>query len=108
MKRDEIREIIKETVEELRRQGLLKIRNEGEAYSDVSALLRKYYEEGKGEKRLIKTLDELKGDKYFDIIPLYFSYGYTIEKIAECYEVEITTIVRNKKRLCLEIWRRIQ
>ena len=46
----------------------------------------------------------MKDDDYFDIIPLYYFTGNTIEHIASGYDVDISTITRNKKRLCYEIY----
>ena len=108
MTREEVREIVRETVDELRRKGLLRIRDEGQAYGDIAEVLKRYYETGEGSEALIQALGEIRDDQYGDVIPLYYSYGYTIDKISEAYGVEVSTVVRNKKRLCMEIWRRIQ
>lgn len=102
-----IREIVKETISELKRTGLLKNVTDL-AYSEVTELLKDYYDSGERDSVISKALKELDSDTYFKIIPLYFRYNYTIEQIAEVFDVEISTITRNKKRLCLDIYSLIQ
>lgn len=54
-------------------------------------------------KNFIKVIDEaidkLKDDSYFDIIRLKYFEGKTREEIAEYFEVDVSTISRNKNRL---------
>lgn len=45
------------------------------------------------------AIDALKGDSYFDIIPMKYFEGQTREEIAEHFEVDVSTISRNKNRL---------
>lgn len=100
-----IKQIVKETIAELRRAGMLK---DGEelAYSEISEILKSFYQNGQNDEKIKAALVGLEGDRYFKIIPLYYSYGYTLEDIAEVFDVDLTTITRNKKRLCLEIFNR--
>lgn len=102
-----IREIVKETINELKRSGLLKSVTDL-AYSEVTELLKDYYDSGERDSVIFKALHELETDTYFKILPLYFRYNYTIEQIAEVFDVEISTITRNKKRLCLDLYNLIQ
>ena len=54
-------------------------------------------------KNFIKVIDAaviaLKGDPYFEIIRLKYFEGQTREEIAEHFEVDVSTISRNKNRL---------
>ena len=100
-----IREIVQETIAELRRAGMLKD-SEDIAYSDISEMIREFYKGGQEDEKIKRAIRSVEGDRYFKIIPLYFSYGYTLEDIAEVFDVDLTTITRNKKRLCLEIYNR--
>lgn len=54
-------------------------------------------------KNFIKVIDNalaaLKDDPYFDIIKLKYFEGQTREEIAEYFEVDVSTISRNKNRL---------
>ena len=107
MTEDEIRAVVRITIEELKRGGLLKGFADI-AYTEAASLLQAYYEGGETDPEIRSAIDGLKDDAYFKIIPLYFSYGYTIERIAELFKVEISTITRNKKRLCLAIYNAVQ
>lgn len=104
--REDIREIVREVIGELMAQGMLKDMA-SMAYAEASARIKAYYAKGQKDQRMRKAIRDSEGDRYFKIIPLYFYYGYTIEEIAESLEVETSTIVRNKKRLCLEIYGRL-
>ena len=72
-------------------------------YAEVSSVLFQYYREGMKDEQMTKALKELMYDAYYAIIPLYYSEQMTIEALADRYGVDISTIVRNKKRLCLEL-----
>lgn len=102
-----IRDIVRETILELSRNGLVKSFNDI-AYAEITSILKTYYESGAGDEAITAALQAVSGDQYFKIIRLYFGCEYTIEAIAEKLEVDISTIVRNKKRLCMEIYKRLQ
>lgn len=102
-----IQATVNETIRQLKRNGLLKSVTDL-AYHEATAVLKRYYEEGENNAAVAAALQELEGDTYFKIIPLYFNYGYTIEEIAEVFDVEISTISRNKKRLSLEFYNLIE
>ena len=107
MDKQTIKEIVHETIEELKRGGVLRTENEL-AYAEISAVLFTYYADGATDDRVKNALKEVEKDTYFRIVPLYFDYNYTIEKIAERLHVEVSTITRNKKRLCLAIYNALQ
>lgn len=93
----------KKTVAELKAAGALKD-NTSIIHKEVSKALRSYYQAGQKDKDLEEALSQLKDDIYIDIIPLYYYSGNTIEHIASAYDVDVSTITRNKKRLCYEIY----
>ena len=98
-----IKETVQETIKQLKKNGLL--RNVADlVYHEATATLKKYYKDGENNAAVASALKELEQDQYYKIIPLYFRYGYTIEEIAEVFEVEISTISRNKKRLSLDFY----
>lgn len=72
-------------------------------YAEVSSILFNYYRDGMEDDTIAQALSELRSDGYYEILPLYYSEEMTIEALAEKYGVDISTIVRNKKRLCLEL-----
>ena len=45
------------------------------------------------------AIDKLKDDPYFEVIRLKYIEGCTREKLAEYFEVDVSTISRNKNRL---------
>ena len=95
-----VQEIVAETIRQLKKDGLLRD-PAAVAYREAGSILRKYYKNGEDDPAVKKAVDRLRDDPYFKIIPLYYGYHYTIEDLAEVYEVEISTISRNKKRLSL-------
>lgn len=102
-----IRNIVQATITELIKGGLLKSADDL-AYAEIKTILTAYYNGGEREAEIRNAIEALRDDPYYKIIPLNFGYGYTLEQIAEALEVETTTIVRNKKRLCLSIYRALQ
>lgn len=106
----EIREYINLTVKksiiELKKNGLMKD-TENVLYGDATEILTNYYTSGKTEASITYAIQSLRFDPYYRIIPLYFERGYKLESIAEELGVDVSTIVRNKKRLCLEIYSKI-
>lgn len=101
--RNEIREIVIDTVKELRNSGLLR-RQDDVAYAEMAARLFQYYLEPLLDRSMGEALQEIKQDYYFSILPEYYGKRTTIETIAEEYGCEISTITRNKKRLCLHLY----
>ena len=105
---DFIKEIVKaavvETVKELRKNGLLK-RSDDVAYAEISERLFEYYRAPEKDPAMEAALDKISGDYYFPAIKMYYQNKLTIDWIAEDYHVEISTVSRNKKRLCLRLYR---
>ena len=107
---EEIKRIIdlavKTSIAEYKKSGLLKD-SDNVAYSDASAILTSYYESDKKDAALTYAIQGQRFDPYFKIITMYFSDKKTIEAIAEELGVDVSTVVRNKKRLCLAIYNEI-
>lgn len=107
---DEIKRIIdlaiKSSIAEYKKSGLLKD-SDNVAYSDVCEILTGYYNSDKTDQALTYAIQGQRFDPYFKIIPMYFEDKKGIEAIAEELGVERTTILRNKKRLCLAIYNEI-
>lgn len=97
---------IEKTINRYKKDGLLKELNIV-AYSSISTLLFDYYSLNMEDEAITKAIEECRQCSYFDIIPLYYQQGYTNEDIAEYYGVDVSTIVRNKKKLCLRIYEKI-
>ena len=104
--KDYINLTIKKTISEYKKNGLLKESNNA-AYEDASEILLSYYRNGMQETNITYAIQGIRFDPYFRIIPMYFGEGRTIESIAEDLGVDVSTVMRNKKRLCLLIYNEI-
>lgn len=97
---------VKKSIVEFKKSGLLKD-TENVAYSDASAILSNYYKTDKKEASITYAIQGIRFDPYVRIIPMYYKEGKTLEIIAEELGVDVSTVVRNKKRLCLAIYNEI-
>lgn len=102
MKSEEIKKIVSEVLDELIKRDMLRP-SDKIAYSNVSDRLYEFYESGAKDYDVQTALKKIEADPYFMLIPLYFSELKTIDQLAEIFGVEVSTITRNKKRLCLAI-----
>lgn len=103
---EQIREIVKITLDELTQRKLLNVDNV--AYMTllklVSDQLTSYFNSIKSDGINVSyALKQLSDDPYIDIIFLHYRDGKTLEWIAEYFEVDVSTIKRNKKRLIIKI-----
>lgn len=107
---DEIKAYIDEAIERsikaYKKNGLLK-GGAVAAYTDASEVLSSYFRNGKTDVQITYAIQTQRFDPYFRIISLYYEQGKTIEQIAELLEVDVSTVMRNKKRLCLAIYENI-
>lgn len=110
MAEEEIRQLIAQTVKqsilEFKRSGLLKDPDSA-AYTDATEMLSNYYNSDKTDQALTYALQGLRFDPYFKIIPMYFEDKMTVEAISEELGVDMRTVYRNKKRLCVAIYNEI-
>lgn len=100
---NEIREVVKLTIEELRSQNALT-----DPYpvikKEVERKLKDFFN-GKGEGHNVAyAIHRLMSDEYIDIIYLYYRDGCTLERIAEIMDKDTTTVSRNRKRLIIELY----
>lgn len=107
MAEEEIRQLIeltvKQSVLEFKRAGLLKDPDNA-AYTDATEMLSNYYNSDKKDSALTYAIQGLRFDPYFKIIPMFFEEKKTVEAISEELGVDMRTIYRNKKRLCVAIY----
>ena len=104
MTEQEIRKIVEITIKEYKKKGLI-MDEESAAYSDACELLQAYYNGGKTDARISYAVQAVRFDPYFRVLQLYFEDHEKIENIARQMKVDTSTVVRNKKRLCLEIYK---
>lgn len=106
MTEEEIKTIIRLTVKELRREGLLRDLDDV-IYAEMSERLTRFFE-GKPDIDLGRALQAISSDWYFEIIPLYYQNGMSTEAISRHIGADISTINRNKKRLCIKLYSLIE
>ena len=94
---------IEKTVKKLKRLNMLENMDDVK-YADISYMLTDYYQNGQVVPKIKRALDVIARDKYYDIIPMYYGAGLNICEVARRFGVDVSTIVRNKKRLCLQIY----
>lgn len=97
MTQDQIREVVKITIDELTKRSLIKTNDYQAVLQKIEPLLFRLDENTK------HLLNQLSDDSYIDIIYLHYRERKTLEWIAEYYGVEVSTIKRNKKRLIYKI-----
>ena len=104
MTSEQIREIVKITIEELTDKKLLKSDNYSNILKKVELALDHFFNNVGDAKKVGYALNQLSDDPYIDIIFLQYRDDKTLEWIAEYYDKDISTIKRNKKRLILSIY----
>ena len=111
MTENQIKKIIEstvlETIERCKREGIIKASDEN-VYREASDLLKEYYQSGEKDASVKYALQALRFEPYFKIIELFYKNDETLENIADIMEVDISTIVRNKKKLCLKVMQALQ
>lgn len=104
MTQDEVKQIVRITLDELLADGLVdkyKLINR-----EVSHRLEEYFCK-KNDKDIARALHQLSDNPYIDIIYLQYRDCKTLEFIAEYYDVDVSTIKRNKKTLIEKIYKMI-
>ena len=102
MTQEQIREVVKITIDELTKRKLLDTENYQTILRAVEVNLYRYFETD--DKSMTHILNFLSDDPYIDIIYLQYRDGKTLEFIAEILNKDVSTIKRNKKRLVLNIY----
>ena len=100
---EQIREVVKATLDELDSRKQLQSNNYPRILKTIEKRLYKFFD-GNKDTRLKNILLELSDDTYIDIIYLIYRDGKTIEWIAEYMSKSVLTIKRNKKRLIYKMY----
>ena len=95
--------VVDKTVKALTKNNVLK-NGDDVKYADISYMLIDYYQNGQNVPKIETALDIIKTDDYFEIIPMYYGDRLSISEVAKQLGKDTSTIVRNKKRLCLQIY----
>lgn len=101
---EQIREVVKITLDELTQRKLLELNKINYSYiletveNEINNFLKGY------KTQIPYILNHLSDDPYIDIIFLQYRDCKTLEWIAEYMGVDVSTIKRNKKRLIMIIY----
>lgn len=99
MDKSEVETIVRMTINELKRQGMIKA-NYVMVLKEVEPVLREYFR-NKDNKQIEYFLRDRSDDAYIDILYLHYRDNITIERIAVVLDKDVSTIKRNKKRLIM-------
>lgn len=103
----QIQLIVKETIKNLIRAGYIN-RGAAETSAAGARILKEYYRAGETNGYIAAAIQKIRGDYYAKIIPLFYKRQKKLEQIAEYYSVDVSTIKRNKRRLCGEFYVALQ
>lgn len=101
---EQVREVVRITLDELTKRKLLKSDDYYTVLRSVEVSLYKFFENKDKITGVSYALNTLSDDPYIDVIFLQYRDGKTLEWIAEYMGVDVSTIKRNKKRLILAIY----
>ena len=97
-----IEKTVTETVTKLKLAGMLKDDTDT-AYEKTEKLLKMYNDIKLTDNKIVpvlnRALDAIRDDEYFQIIELAYFENRSREYIAEYFDIEVSTVSRNKKRL---------
>lgn len=99
-----VKRIVELTIENLMDKGIIKT-NDDVLYANASEILKDFYKSGSTDSSVNYALQTIRFDPYFRIVLMYYQDGMTIQEIAEALDVDVSTVTRNKKRLCLEVYK---
>ena len=104
MTEDNIKSVVKETLNQLLNGNMI---NYGDTVivNHIAELLKAHY--NKPDPLITQALDSLKSDYYYGVLEDYYGKGLTLERLSEKYNADISTIMRNKKRLCIQLYKLI-
>ena len=104
MTEQEIKDIVTMTLDELLDRGLIS-KDSSVNYAFMGNKLKEYYKTGQKNENITDALEKIKDDPYFHILPEYYGLDHTLIHIAVDAGCDRKTIVNNKKRLGLELYR---
>lgn len=100
---EQIREVVKITIDELTKRKLLEVNSYQSVLKVVEPQLYHYFINK--SDCVSHILRQISDDPYIDIIFFKYRDGRTLEWIAEVMDKDVSTIKRNKKRLIQEVYK---
>lgn len=104
---EQIREIVKITLDELQQRKQYKPVNYSYILQVMDKRLYDFFSSRSSDSNIASVLRQLSDDEYVDIIYLQYRDHKTMEWIAEYFERDLSTIKRNKKRLITKIYEEV-
>lgn len=101
---EQVREIVKMTLDELTDRKLIKSDSYQHTLGVVNKRLYDFFNNRGDGNGISHVLRQLSDDDYIDIIYLQYRDLKTLEFIAEYLGVDVSTIKRNKKRIINKIY----
>lgn len=98
----DIKRVVNATIDSMLKKNMIRY-NDNMILSAAGNILTRYYDDG-DDLDIKNTLDKLKNYTYYDVLEMYYRDHLTLEKIAEKYNVDVSTIRRNKKKLCIRFY----
>ena len=102
MTQKQVREVVKITIDELIKAKFINTDSYQAILKIVDDKLNMYFDDKSDS--VSYALHQLSDDTYIDIIYLQYRDSKTLEWVAEYYNVDVSTIKRNKKRLICKIY----
>lgn len=102
MTAQQIREVVKITLDELQSRQQYRPVNYNAVLKNLDAKLYDYFD--KKDNSVEAALKQVLDDEYIDVLYLQYRDHKTIEWIAEYFDKDTSTIRRNKKRLIMKIY----
>lgn len=97
----DVKTVVAETLDQLLHGKMIKY-NDLVVYERMSEKLRAHY--NSADPLISCALEQLTAHPYFKILEMYYRDNMTLEEIAESYYCDVSTIVRNKKYLCIKVF----
>jgi DNA-binding CsgD family transcriptional regulator len=101
---EQIRAIVKATIEELLKSRYIRADSYQLILDSLEPKLYGFFKDGKSNKEVARPLKLLASDPYIKVIYLIYRNHKTLEEIAESLDKDVSTIKRNKKRLLYKIF----
>ena len=99
----DIKRVVNATIDSMLRKNMLRY-NDNMILSSVGDILTRYYDDDIKDITIKDTLEKLSEHTYSDILTMYYRDHMTLEVIGEKYNVDVSTVRRNKRKLCLEFY----
>lgn len=104
---EEIKEIVKITLDELIQREIIKD-NYQNILRIVERKLKDFFNNRGDGNNIGYVLRQLANDTYIDVLLFHYRDGKTLEAIAETMGVHVSTVKRNKQRLIIKIYNMLE